>query len=86
MAKDTWDLSELRPESPATHGVTVAPNDVADLAFVSRALYIGGQGDVTVTMLGGETMTLKAIQGWAPLRVTRVMASGTTATHIVAVW
>lgn len=73
-------------DAPATHAQAVTPNDAVDLTNVSRALWVGGGGDVKVTMLDGTTLTFVAMTiGWHPLRVSRVWATLTTATSIVAV-
>lgn len=71
---------------PATSGFSVTPDDDADLARASRALYVGSAGDLAVRMLTGETVTLAAVPAGSllPLRVRRVLAAGTTATAIVA--
>ena len=74
-------------ESPGAHAAPVTPSDSTDLATASRALYIGGPGDLTLTLVGGNTVTLRNLAaGWVPLRTARVHAAGTTATEIVAVW
>ena len=74
-------------ESPGANAAQVAPSDSIDLATASRALYVGGPGDLTITLVGGDTITLKNLAaGWVPLRTQRVHASGTTAADIVAVW
>lgn len=74
-------------ESPAAHALAVTPDDASDLATVSRALNVGTAGDVQVTMLGGETVTLTLAAGIAfPVRVSRVWATGTTASGIVALF
>ena len=39
--------------SPPEHGVAVAPDDAADLAAVTRALWVGGGGDLAVRMQDG---------------------------------
>tara|TARA_R110000868_G_scaffold227395_1_gene480376 strand:- start:407 stop:874 length:468 start_codon:yes stop_codon:yes gene_type:complete len=50
-------------------------------------LYVGVTGDLKVTASGGGTVILKAAPvGWHPINVTRVWATGTTATDIVAAW
>ena len=74
--------------SPPEQAVAVAPADARDLACVTRALYVGGAGDLCVRMLGGAEVTLAAVPAGAllPLRVTRVLATGTSATAIVALW
>jgi hypothetical protein len=72
--------------SSATHGEAVTPHDDNDLNYVTRALYIGGTGNINVTMVGGETLILTAVQVGTMLsiRVSRVLATNTTATNIVA--
>jgi hypothetical protein len=72
---------------PATGGQAVTPSDTVDLTNVSRALWVGVTGDVTVIMKDGQTLTYPAVPvGWMPIRVSRVKASLTTANGIVAVW
>ena len=74
-------------ESPAYHATSVVPNDTTDLPMTSRALYVGGAGDLRVTMAGGETLSFRnAAAGLLPVRVARVHATGTNATDIVALW
>jgi hypothetical protein len=72
-------------ESPASDGFAVTPDDTNPLPSATRALYVGGGGDVTVTMKSGATVTFKAVAGGAilPVRVVAVAASGTTATDLV---
>lgn len=73
---------------PATSGAAVTPADGADLGSVSRALWVGGAGDVKVTLRDGTAVTLTAVPAGSllPLQCTRVWATGTTATAIVALW
>ena len=55
----------------------------------TRALYIGGVGDLTVDMAdGGTALTFVAVQGGTilPIQVTRIYATGTTATSLVALY
>ena len=74
--------------TPPANAAAVTPNDGADLATASRALWVGGAGDVAVTMVGGQSVTIiGALAGsLLPVRVTRVKSTGTTATSIVAMW
>jgi hypothetical protein len=81
--KTVNDLSE-----PAGNLVAVTPNDSTDIAE-TRALWIGGAGNVTVDMAGGGTnvTVTGALAGtFLPLRVTRVYDTDTTATNILAVY
>lgn len=74
--------------APAPHGFTINPSDTDDLPFVTRAIRVGITGDVTVTMLGGETLPIPAMQAGETLsiRVTRVLATGTTAGGITGLY
>ncbi|RID91557.1 hypothetical protein D2N39_12715 [Gemmobacter lutimaris] len=75
-------------ESPASNAAAITPSDSVDLANVPRALYALTDGTVRVTMRGGGSpVTVQMIAGVPlPFRVTRVWATGTTATGIVGVW
>jgi hypothetical protein len=74
--------------SPPEHAVAIAPDDASDITNVTRALYVGGTGDLRVMMLGGGTATFANIPSGTlmPLRVTRVLATGTTASAILGLW
>lgn len=74
-------------ESPGFNAEAVTPNDATDLATTSRALYIGAEGDLRLTMAGGNTVTFASVpMGILPVRAARVHATGTTAANIVALW
>lgn len=74
-------------DSPASNLANVTPSDSEDLAFVSRAIYVGGAGALSVITAGGQTITLPAlIAGWHPIRATRIRSTGTTATSITVAW
>ena len=73
---------------PLFHLAEVTPSNSADLPFRTRAVYIGVAGHLAVkTQKGavGATVTLTNLPvGWHPISVWRIMATGTTATGIVA--
>lgn len=85
---DTFEHHGSGLTAPITHAVAVTPSDLADLAVVPRALFLGGAGDLTVTLKDdAAAVTLTgAAAGWHPIRARRVWATGTTATTIVAGW
>lgn len=60
---DKFRNRESSLESTARRAEAVTPNDAADLPNFSRALYVGGGGDVRVTTVGGDTVTLTAASG-----------------------
>ena len=76
-------------ESPAWTAAAVTPNNGADLPRIAtRGLYIGGDGDVSVVMSGGGTVTFAGLVSGTilPVRVDRVRVTDTTATNIVALY
>lgn len=84
---DIYDDRSSGLESPGYNAAPVTPDDGADLPIASRAVYVGSPGDLVVTMVGGSTVTLRGVPaGILPLRVARVLATGTTAADLVAVW
>jgi hypothetical protein len=75
--------------SPAENAVAVTPHNSTDLAVASRALYIGGAGNISVETVGGQSAVVFAgISAGTilPIRVTRVNSTSTTATSIVAIY
>lgn len=75
--------------APAESLVSITPNDGTDIAENARALYIGGAGDVSVIAVGDSSaVTLTAVSAGTilPIRVKRVLSTGTTATAIVALF
>lgn len=75
-------------DSPSTDGFAVTPDDNTDVEFITRYLYIGGAGDVSLVTKGGSTLTFSGLTAGTllPVRVSRVMATGTTATNILALY
>lgn len=75
-------------DMPASDGVAVTPSDTVNLATPCRALYIGASGNVALVTLGGTTLTFVGMVAGTvlPVRATRVQATNTTATSIVALW
>lgn len=69
---------------PITHVIPIVPNDTADLTYMSRGIYIGGAGDLTCVTVGGSVGTFVGLVAGTilPIRTTRVMATGTTATNL----
>ena len=87
MAEDLYDgLDDI--SAPANSAAAVTPSDSADLSYTARSLYIGVSGDVVVHMRGQTTsVTFTAAPvGILPIRVDRVLSTGTAATNIVALW
>lgn len=72
-------------ESPITRIASVVPNDGADLVKHTRAINVATAGTVQVTTTDGDTAPIYVAAGIPfPIRVTRIWATGTTASGIVA--
>ena len=79
--------------APYTRAVAVTPNDTTDLAEVTRALNVhkgtgGSTTDIAVIMAGdSSSITLTfAVGTTIPIRVRRVLSTGTDATRVVALY
>lgn len=86
MAEDQFP-TEIA-DGPADDAADVTPSDTVDLGAVTRGLYVGVAGDVAVIMKDGGAVTFSGLAAGVahPLRVSRVKATGTTATGIVALY
>ncbi len=76
-----WHVIPSRPP------FNIMSSDTCELPHITRALYIGGDGDVRVEMYSGQIITfMEANSGSViPIRVIKVFATGTTATRIVGI-
>lgn len=85
---DNFSNFPTTPISPARSAITVTPSDGSDLPHISRALYIGQGGDVTVEMADGDITTFEGVPGGTilPLRIKQVRSTATTATGIISLW
>ncbi len=81
---DDFRDTQVGLTSPVQGGFDVTPDDVTDLSKVTRGLMVATAGDVAVVLRSGETLTLPGLTPGAiyPVRVSRVLSTGTTATGI----
>lgn len=71
-----------------TSAFSIAPNDSADLASITNAVYVGFTGNVNLVCSGNTTpVVFFNVPGGSilPLKVKRVYASGTTASGLVGI-
>lgn len=75
-------------DAPAHSAFVVTTSDTVDLAVDTRAIYVCVGGDIKVNMAGSGTVTFTAVpQGTVlPIRVSRIYATGTTATSMVGLY
>lgn len=83
---DAYELHLRTLSAPAASASAITPDDDNDLPQFTRAIYVGGYGDITLVMVddtAAVTFT-GVVQGTVlPVRAKRVMES-TTATNLVA--
>ena len=88
-ATDDWSTYAVPPFGPCRNAVAVTPSDSTALADVTRYLYVGGAGTLTVILRDGSTsVAFGAVTAGSliPIAVSQVKATGTSATSIVAMW
>ena len=70
---------------PICGGFDITPDDQDELVHVTRAIMVAEAGDLSVMMKDGDMITLSGLIAGVvyPLRISQVLATGTTATGIV---
>jgi hypothetical protein len=85
-AENRFDDRRTELNSPARRATEVTPSDADELPFVSRWLYVGAAGDLRLTTVEGDTITMRNVPAgsWQYVMARQVLATGTTAADIVA--
>lgn len=72
---------------PGKYAQAVTPHDSTDLPSLTRALYVGSAGGNITAVINGTAILFTAVPiGILPIQCSRVNATGTTSTAIVALW
>ncbi len=74
-------------DAPGSSAFAIAPSDTVPLPSVTRGIWVGGAGNVSVVMRDGSTVVFVgvAVGTLLPLRVQQINATGTTATNMVGI-
>nr|WP_272211963.1 hypothetical protein [Marinicella sp. W31]MDC2877854.1 hypothetical protein [Marinicella sp. W31] len=82
---DRFATRNATPTSPAYSGFSITADDALPLEEVTRALYIGISGNLSATLISGETLTFENLPSGfiLPVRISHVLATGTTAGALV---
>lgn len=86
MPNDPFESFSDNPTAPAQNCFAIVPDDAADLPSVTKAIYIGTEGDVTLRAAGdASAVTFRNVPAGFILdvRAATVHATGTTAADIV---
>ncbi len=73
------DVSQGGVGEPASNAFAITPHATEELTYVTRAIYIGGAGNVDVVTLGGQAVSFTAVPVGTilPIRVKRVINTST---------
>jgi hypothetical protein len=73
--------------SPASHAVAITPHATNELAHYTRAIYVGGAGNITLVTVGDETVQFVGVLAGTILPVrTKIVTTATTATSLVGLY
>jgi len=75
-------------DGPAGNAFSITPSNTVNCDFATRAVYIGGTGDLAAVTINDEVVTFVGIPGGTllPLRLKRVNSTGTTASALVGLY
>lgn len=70
------------------HAFAITKSDADELSHVTRAIYVGGAGNIKLLTLGGETVTFIGLPVGTTLRIRakQVFSTDTTATNMVGMY
>lgn len=70
----------------AGDGFAITPNDGTDLTKDAAGIYVGVTGNIVLNTAKGMTLTFVAVPAGTilPIDTRRVLATGTTATNLIA--
>jgi hypothetical protein len=86
MPVDNFGQFTDSPSEPATGAFVITPHASNELPFTTKAIYIGGAGDLTLRPINGDTdVQFKNLAAGSVLdiRAKAVRASGTSATFLI---
>lgn len=72
----------------ARRAAAITTSDTTEYEEPTRAIYVGGSGNLRVDMVSGGTVTFTGLAAGTilPVQVTRVYAASTTATNLLALY
>lgn len=88
-AIDAFDGLQDGIISPASHAFAITPHATDELTQVTRAIYVGGEGDVELVLRGDTAaVVFSAVPAGTllPVRAKRVVSTNTTATALVGIY
>lgn len=70
------------------YAAAITTSDTVSLTGITRAVYVGGAGNITAIMSNGDAVLFSAVPVGTvlPIRCTRINATATTATLLIAMY
>lgn len=84
---DKFVTQDMGPAGPITNAFAITPG-AALFDQPTRALWVGGAGNVALETVGGDSVTFSGVAAGTllPVRARKVVVSGTTATSILGLY
>ena len=86
MLQDPFQSQLDTATAPAQNCFVITPNDAQDLSYVTKGIYVGEGGNVSILALRGETPVIFTnVPSGAILdvRAKKILATNTTAANII---
>lgn len=79
--------SDAALTTPARHFAAITKSDTVDLPYVTRAIYVGGAGNIAAVDVDGNVVTFNGALAGTTINIrVRRINDATTATNLVALW
>ena len=89
VAQDKFVNFQSGLQSPPRNTFAITPSDTLELPFVTRSVYVGAGGDITLRLADDTgSVTLKAVPAGTMLtiRARQIYATGTVASQLVGLY
>lgn len=88
MPFDTSTSNVPSGVDPARQFVAITPSNSTDLDALTKAVYVGGAGNLVAVDWAGNTCTFTGVLAGTvlPIRVRRINSTSTTATNLVGLY
>lgn len=86
MATNNFSQNDNATQAPASYAFVITPNNTTDLEQVTRAIYVGGDGNIAMRLANNDThVDFIGVKAGTilPVRANRVRATDTTATGLI---
>jgi len=85
---DIFEKNAIAMNSPAANAFAITPDNSTDFDQVTRAIYVGGDGDIAAVLIDDSVVTFSgAVAGTIiPVRMKRVNSTNTDATNLVGLY